>query len=43
MIEETDFSTDKTMQQAISLVISKTEKMLIVIFYHKGENGRMTD
>jgi hypothetical protein len=31
MIEETGFSIDQTMQQATSLVISKTEKMLIVI------------
>jgi hypothetical protein len=32
MIEGTGFSTDQTMQQAISLVISKIEKLLIVIF-----------
>jgi hypothetical protein len=32
MIEEIGFSTDQTMQQVISLVISKTEKLLIVIF-----------
>jgi hypothetical protein len=32
MIEETGFFTDQTMQQATSLVISKTEKLQIVIF-----------
>jgi hypothetical protein len=32
MIEETGFSIDQTMQQATSLVISKIEKLLIVIF-----------
>jgi hypothetical protein len=32
MMEEIGFSTDKTMQQTISLVISKIEKLLIVIF-----------
>jgi hypothetical protein len=31
-IEGTDFSTDQTMQQAISFVISKIENLLIVIF-----------
>jgi hypothetical protein len=32
MIEETGFFTDQTMQQATSLVISKIEKLQIVIF-----------
>jgi hypothetical protein len=43
MIEGTGFSTDQTMQQAISLVILKTEKLLIVIFIIFFLNGRMTD
>jgi hypothetical protein len=32
MIEETSFYTDQTMQQATSLEISKTKKLLVVIF-----------
>jgi hypothetical protein len=41
MIEGISFSTDQTMQQSISFVISKTEKLLIVIFIIRVKNGRM--
>jgi hypothetical protein len=43
MVEGTGFSTDQTMQQAISLVNSKIEKNVDCYFYHNGANSRMTD
>jgi hypothetical protein len=43
MVEGTSFSTDQTMQQAISLVNSKIEKNVNYYFYHNGENSRITD